>query len=292
MKVSSDIILPELKPVFSSGAEDVRVHRGLLASKELDECMSGNQYFQAGGGSFWLHIDGVASFKISNGREIIYAPVDGADEDSIRLFLLGSCVGALLFQRGFLVLHGNAFEVNGSCVICVGDSGAGKSTLAAEMMRRGHRIIADDVCPIDKYGKVYPGMPRIKLWKDTAEKLGIDTRSLRRVRPGLEKFNYPLKTSYCDTPLLVSAVYVLNKSVEDEFRMEHIIGMEKFEPLMHNTYRHEYLKGMCLEKTHFRKCGELAKKIQLTNLYRPVNGFQLNELVKFILNDIGKLSAA
>ena len=290
--VSSDMHLPELNLSEGSGKVDVVIYRGCVASKELNEKISGNRYFHADEDSFWLKVDGVASFKVSGGQEIIYDPVDGVDEDSIRLFLLGSCVGALLFQRGFFVLHGNAFEVNGSCVICVGDSGAGKSTLAAEMMLRGHRIIADDVCPIDDSGNVLPGMPRIKLWKDSADKLGIDTRSLNRVRPGLDKFNYPLESSYCDTPLSVSAVYVLHKDLEDGFRMDSITGMGKYDPLKHNTYRYEYLKEMCLERMHFQKCGELAKKIQLTNLYRPINGFKLNELAEFILNDADKLSAA
>ena len=131
-------------------------------------------------------------FLVRQGREIIYEPLDGSDEDSIRVFMLGSCIGALLFQRGFLVLHGNAFEVDGQGVMCVGQSGAGKSTLAAEMMRRGHRVIADDVCPVDSAGNAIPGMPRIKLWQDSADKLGVNTSELKRIRPLLEKFNCPL----------------------------------------------------------------------------------------------------
>lgn len=284
--VCSDIELPELGLPKEVGSTDVSIHSGTVPSEGLSGELSDDQFFQANSDHVWLNIPGVARFQISGGRDITYEPAEGADEDSIRLFLLGSGVGALLFQRDFLVLHGNAFEVNGSCVICVGDSGAGKSTLAAEMVRRGHRVVADDVCPIDESGRVFPGMPRIKLWKDTAEKFGIDTQALKRIRPGLEKFNYPLKTGYCDVPLPVSAVYVLNKNTDDEFLMDRITGMEKLEPLKRNTYRHEYLKEMCLEREHFRKCGELANKIQLTNLYRPVNGFHLKELAEFILNDI------
>ena len=50
---------------------------------------------------------------------------------AVRLYLLGTCMGALLFQRKLLPLHGSAVVINGKAYAFVGDSGAGKSTLAA-----------------------------------------------------------------------------------------------------------------------------------------------------------------
>ena len=282
------MLLPELRKAAQSTSKtvDVTIQLGLVPATGIEGAKVLGPFLQTTQDQLWLTVPGVARFSVRHGREITYQPLDDTDEDSIRVFMLGSCVGALLFQRGFLVLHGNAFEVAGQCVMCVGQSGAGKSTLAAEMMRRGHRIISDDVCPVDSNGNAIPGMPRIKLWQDSADKLGVDTSNLKRIRPLLEKFNYPLDGSYCDTPLAVKSIYILNSHNEAEFKIERINGMEKFEPLKQNTYRYGYLKGMGLSQQHLLQCSQLASKIELSRIHRPRGSFKLEELADFILGDV------
>ena len=288
LTVFSDMPLPELiaGKQANSLSPDVRIYRDTVSEYGLTDGKKLGPFLQTTPDQLWLTVPDVARFLIRRGREIIYHPLSNADEDSIRVFMLGSCIGALLFQRGFLVLHGNAFEVEDGCVICVGQSGAGKSTLAAEMMRRGYRIISDDVCPLDAAGNAIPGMPRIKLWQDSADKLGIDTSGLRRIRPWLEKFNYPLHEQYCNTPLPVKSVYILNSHNENCFDIERIQGMDKFVPLKQNTYRYGYLKGMNLSQQHLRQCGQLATQIQLARIRRPRGSFQLEALADFILDDV------
>ena len=139
----------------------------------------------------WLHVPEVARYLVSRGESVVVDPDGDPDEDSLRVFLLGSALGALLFQRGYLVLHGNAVRVRDQCLICVGPSGAGKSTLAAEFMRRGHEVLADDVVPVAADCRILPGFPRIKLWQDAADRLAIETAGLRRIRPQLEKYQLP-----------------------------------------------------------------------------------------------------
>lgn len=288
LNISSDILLPELQKSEKDRSKtvDVTIKSGLVPATGLENAKVLRPFLQTTQDQLWLTVPSVARFLVRRGREIIYQPLEDTDEDSIRVFMLGSCVGALLFQRGFLVLHGNAFDVDGQCIMCVGQSGAGKSTLAAEMMRRGHRIIADDVCPIDPAGNAIPGMPRIKLWQDSADKLGVDTSELKRIRPLLEKFNYPLGESYCDSPLSIKSIYILNSHNEAGFELERINGMDKFEPLKQNTYRYGYLKGMNLSQRHLKQCSQLASKIQLSRIYRPKGSFQLEELADFILDDV------
>lgn len=294
LSVGSDMALPELLPMSFSATTvpDVQIHQGNVAASGLEGGKALGPFLQTTQRQLWLTVPGVARFLIRDGHDIIYQPLENGDEDSIRVFMLGSCIGALLFQRGFLVLHGNAFEVEGHCVMCVGQSGAGKSTLAAEMMRRGQRIIADDVCPVDANGNAIPGMPRIKLWQDSADKLKIDTSGLRRIRPLLEKFNYPLGHQYCDSPLPIKSIYILNSHNEPNFKIERINGMDKFGPLKQNTYRYGYLKGMDLSQQHLKQCSQLAAKIQLSRIQRPRGSFQLEELADFILDDVRQAQPA
>ena len=45
-------------------------------------------------------------------------------------------------------IHGNLVEVYGLGILVIGDSGVGKSETALELIKRGHRLVADDVVNI------------------------------------------------------------------------------------------------------------------------------------------------
>lgn len=285
--VESDWPLPECLPSEQGAPTDVRFIRGLVPAHGIDPA-SDNYNEQSRVGEFWLNVEDVARYWVRHGREIIVEPYAGVDEESIRLFLLGSALGALLFQRGLLLIHGNAIEVNGGCLVCVGDSGAGKSTLAAAFMQHGHRLLADDVVPVDGNGLAIPGFPRIKLWGDAASQLGIDTQGLRRIMPDMDKYNVPLAERFCESPLPVRWVYVLEPSEGDAFELEPYQGMARFEPLHENTYRVHFLEAMALKPKHLMQVAGLAGHIHMARIKRPVDGFRLQELVRFILGDIEK----
>ena len=108
------------------------------------------------------------------------------NDNDVRLFLLGSVMGALLHQRGWLPLHGSAIRLpDGTAAIFMGPSGVGKSTLAAAFRRRGYAVAADDVSLIftgaDGSPLLQPAYPELKLWAEAAAKIGEDTG---RVTPG------------------------------------------------------------------------------------------------------------
>ena len=277
--------LPECALAEPESVTDIQFVRGLVPAQGIDSA-SDNRWEQSKAGDFWLNVEEVARYWIKKGKEIIIEPYPGADDESIRLFLLGSALGALLFQRCLLLIHGNAIEVNGGCLVCVGDSGAGKSTLAAAFLQHGNRLLADDVVPVDANGLATPGFPRIKLWGETARQLGIETDGLRRIMPDMDKFNVPLGERFCDTPLPVKWVYVLEPSEEDDFKLEPFEGMARFEPLHENTYRVHFLEHMALKPQHLRQVADLAGRIRMARIRRPKQGFRLPELVRFILDDI------
>jgi len=186
------------------------------------------------------------------------------------------------------VLHGNAIRIGDACMVCVGPSGSGKSTLAAALMQRGHEILADDVVPVDDECRVLPGFPRLKLWEDAAGRLDIETAGLRRIRPDLEKFNYPVHDRYAGRPLPVRWVYILGSHHMSETLFEPIGGMDRFQPLRNNTYRVRFLEGMALKAEHLRLCGRLAGRVHLTRVTRPEHGFDLDALVGRILDDVAE----
>src|SRR5262249_21201448 len=75
----------------------------------------------------------VGVFRVRGGREVIVSPAPGTRASRVRLYLVGTMMAVLLCQRGFLVLHASAVEVDGEAIAFVGASGAGKSSLAAAL---------------------------------------------------------------------------------------------------------------------------------------------------------------
>ena len=286
LNIASELALPELLPGDFT-TPDITIRQANISNEGLAGGNPIGPFLHAMPQQLWLQVPDVARYLIRQGNEILYDPEPGIDEASIRVFLLGSGLGALLFQRGLLVLHGNAFRVGDGGVICTGHSGAGKSTLAAAIMQRGYPILADDVCPIDAQGCALPGMPRIKLWQDSANKLNIATDGLERIRPDFSKYNYPLEQAYCAEKLPVRVVYILHAQDDEEaFRVEPVTGLRKFNPLKNQTYRFSYLKGMQTDQQHLAWVSQLAARIQVIHLYRPQGSFQIQELTDFILDDI------
>ena len=288
LSISSELKMPELIQLHGNMATEADVHiaigdvskDGLAQGRQLGPRMWASQ------SALWLQIPGVARFLIRDGKEILIDPEAGADDDTLRLYLQGTAFGAILFQRGLLVLHGNAIRVGDSCMVCVGDSGAGKSTLAAAFMQRGHEILADDVVPIDKQGMALSGFPRIKLWQDAADRLSIGTVGLRRIRAGDEKYHLPTPGNFAEHPLPVRWVYVLNRHPQKEILLDSVLGMERFQLLHLNTYRRRYVKALCLETEHLKRCTQLSERIHIARLTRPEQGNSMDALVARILDDI------
>lgn len=290
MLISSDIALPELSAgLIGDGAADVEVRLGVTPHDGLADGKQIAPYIWAGSTDFLLEVPGIARFLVSSGKRIIVQPIGDIDEESVRVFLLGSAIGALLFQRGLFVLHGNGIEIDGKCLICVGPSGIGKSTLTAAFLQRGYRVLADDVMPIDGNGMAVPGFPRIKLWQDVADKLGIETSGLVRIRPNLEKFNLPLGDRFCTMPLPVVRICVLSDHHSDKVDIKPVTGIEKFQILQANTYRHRFMAGMSLQGDHLRQCGALAGKVSMSKVQRPKAGFLIDGLVDALLADLNGL---
>ena len=289
LTLASELALPELllaDPLSLQTAPAVQVRFGQVSEEGLPDGRQLGPFLWVTPRELWLRVPGVARFLVSDGRLITIAPAPGVDEDSIRVFLLGSALGALLFQRGLLVLHGNAIRIGDQCMVCVGQSGAGKSTLAAAFLQRGYAVLADDVIPVDADCRAVPGFPRIKLWQDAAERLHIDTAGLRRIRPDLEKFNYPLANRFAGQPLPIRWVYILGRDPRSGAHVEPIRGLARFAPLRNNTYRIRFLDGMALRREHLQLCGKLAGRIHLSRITRAEVGFEPDALVERILVDI------
>lgn len=244
------------------------------------------------GGGLWrsatacgLTVDDVARFEAHEGSRIVVDPVAGADERAIRLFLLGTVMGAVMMQRGHLVLHGNGFRIGDACAVVVGHSGAGKSTLAAEFARRGLDVLSDDVVPVDAGGRALPGYPRIKLWEDSLDQFGLAPDGLERVRAEAPKYSVPIAGNDA-AALPVRWIYGLDAHDDAELALVPVTGIAKFELLSEHTYRRQLLVGRSAIWQHAQLCATVGEQAQVARILRPAARMTPAATADFILNDI------
>lgn len=281
--ISSEIPLPDLGPPLDSPTPaDVVVRFGALAEPEVELLPYG---LWRDGSSCGFTVPDVGRYEIRAGREVVIDPLPDADPRALRLFLLGTAMGAVMMQRDHLVLHGNAFRVGEACAVVLGHSGAGKSTLAAEFDRRGYDVLSDDVVPVDRAGRALPGYPRIKLWDDALQRLGRSTDGLERIHDRHEKFQVPLRRTDL-APLPLRWIYVLERHAGPGLTLEPVRGASTFGLLHEHTYRNELVQGPEAVAQHLEQCARLVAGARLTRVVRPAATMSAEATADAVLADI------
>jgi hypothetical protein len=267
LNLRCEVDLAGLAPRVEAGPPDVEIAFGPVAATD------GGGYRATEDGTV-LTVVKVGRYLIREGRQIVIDPAPGASERNVRLFLLGSAIGALLHQRGLLPLHANAIDIGGRAVAFSGHSGAGKSTIAAWFHDRGHTILADDVCVIgfDEAGRAlaFPGIPRLRLWREALEASGRDAEAYPRSFDDTEKYDVPTANEGAVEPIPLAAIYLLRKAEEGgmEADIERLTGIDAVETLVSNTYRGGYLSMIGRTSEHLSACIKVARAVPVFRAQR------------------------
>jgi hypothetical protein len=287
--IAAEMFFPELLELAHNNCDiDVVIKYGLVSANGLDEPLQIKPYFQAKKDYLWLNVENVARFLVVSGKEIIIEPYANADEDSIRLFVLGSCFGALLMQREYYLLHGNAVKIGEHAVSFVGLSGAGKSTISGILFKRGYSILADDVCAVNRTGEVLPSFPQIKLWSDAVQQLGMNAAGLRKIRPTMEKYAIPLASKFYPNALPLKMIYILTPHNQLDTYVTNVTGVHKYASLQQQSYRRLYATGLMTNKVYRQRCMDLSKNVDLAKIYRPNIGYDFDNLVACVEQDLAQ----
>nr|WP_315175075.1 hypothetical protein [uncultured Flavobacterium sp.] len=221
---------------------------------------------------FYLNVIDVASYRVKNGDSVQVFAHEKADLDSIKLFLNGSVLGAVLHQRGILPFHGSCFLYEQKGILICGQSGAGKSSVTAAFCQDGAVFINDDITPVEiteSETNIIPIKTRIKLWDDSIKKLEIENDNFDKIRPNLDKFYLP-NTEEFQCKQALHHIVLLCKHNKEEFASDELEGMAKYNVLRQQIYRKMYLKGMPeRQKTYFKQLFLLSKNVKVTRIMRP-----------------------
>ena len=265
--------LPELIAGEPDAAEcDVEIALGEVphaltaaSTRELDAELSEREVL--------LNIPNVGRYHVRNGCNILVEAAPGVEAKDLRLFLLGSALGALYFQRRYFPLHASVVVINDQAVAFTGDTGAGKSTQAAWLNSNGFQLLCDDVCVIrfSDTGEAlaYPGFPRLKLWDDALAAFDIETSGLQRDYFRANKYHLAAKEGFGTEAVPLKHINILQYSNDDSPpRIEAVKPADAVHLLRNNTYRYQYISGMGLTQSHFLDCAKLARSTQVNYLTR------------------------
>jgi hypothetical protein len=267
LKVAANRLWPALAPFESAGGAeaDVRIEmRPTIPAQAAMRVTIGPRQAD-------LQLAGVGRYAALDGSLIEVAPEAAARVEALELFLFGSAWGLLCYQRGLLPLHASVVERNGGAVAFCGPSGAGKSTLVAALLRRGWRLIGDDLCRCDPQvaggALVWPSLPRLKLWQAALDALGESRAGLKQDLAGEDKFHWPAPNHAGCVPAPLRAIYVLEWGA---LGAERLRGSQALRQLVAAaTYRADFVEAMGGLAAHWRACADIARRVPIFRLSRP-----------------------
>lgn len=267
-RIASELELPELHP--GSGPPDITIRHSLFpAGAPVPDSVE----FTARTAEFRLQN---IRYSVVGGREIDIEAPDDVQVVDVRIYLLGSIMGALLHQRGYFPIHANVLRLGSSAAAFAGHSGEGKSSLAAWLDERGHEVLSDDLCAVRFDGgrpMVFEGIPRMKLWAETLRAFGRDEAGLTPVASDWDKYHVPLRAAGRPgslDPVPLERIYVLDKAGPDApAGIVELSGVHAAQALLANAFTWE-LGQKILEspRTQFDQCLAVAKHTRLFRVRR------------------------
>jgi hypothetical protein len=280
LRIHAELEFPEL-PTLSVEAGDPDVTVRLLPPRaDALEALE-NGYYEVHSGVFSLAIPGVAQYRVEEGQRIFITPLPDAPTDKVRLFLLGSAMGAVLYQRGLFPIHGSAIETPWGAMIFVGAQGAGKSTLAAQFHRKGYRLLSDDVCAVAAAPEglqILPALAQLRLCTDAYERFGSE----RGARFDVDKFVVPIADGSCSRRAPLRAIHILayHDGAAPDFKV--LRGFDRIQRLFENLYRPHYLKGQTTQSSLMRMAALIAQQATMIEVRRRRDPEAIGELVGFL----------
>lgn len=291
LTINSELKLPELREAREAGSTaDVSIRLDSF----LKTGFEGEPYdFIVDNGSVSFKMPEAGVFRVQDGNTIIVSPYSHADEALIRLYVLGTCCGILLLQRGVYPLHGSAIAINGKAVAIVGHSGAGKSTLASAMLEKGYGLISDDVIPValpkgDGPPIAASAYPQQKLWQSSLEAFGRSATTYLSIYGRETKYCVPVDSSFQAGPLPLAAIIELTgERGNTPTAVCEPVGKIQSLPLLHrHTYRFQLLGRMNLLQWHFGQSAALASRVPLYTMNRPDGDFTAPQMAESILKTL------
>lgn len=276
LNVAAEMGLPGAVPFsFPSGTEDVVV-RQRPVPEHLDETDAVGPTWELNTRRFLLRLPAIGRFLAEDGRVLDMEPVEETAPADALPFLLGTGFGALLHQRGGMVLHAATVAWAGRAYALCGHSGIGKSTLAAALCQAGAQFIGDDMASVvlDGNGRpmVWPDGRQLKLYTDSIARCGLDAQRGDAVRSRIDKYYVAPRDGISDGPIPLAGVYLLRDERPPlTSGFERLTPLDAAQALLNESYRPRLLLAMAQARAgnHVALTAAVLRHTPVFHLTRP-----------------------
>jgi hypothetical protein len=267
---------------------DVVALDGVVADR-LPSATVSDPRFDAAPGLF-LHRGGprAGRFLVQGGDRVVVQRHASADE-AVLAKQFGACaVPAVMRHRGLLVMHATGAVLDETAVLIGGQSGAGKSTTLAALLKRGFRMLSDDVSVVrfgENHGlEVLPGPARMRLTERAAAGLGIDVANDAGSFLGpRRKRAVPTEQSMGTAAAPLRALFILRTGSSERVTMTTLAGTEKLHAVL------ACVCGPLLEDDRrqlFPLLGGVLERVPGFELIRPGDSWSAEEVADRVLGAV------
>lgn len=223
----------------------------------------------------------IGSFILIEGKYIYYQKKSGIKDANFTAYVLSNVFAYLLYQRGNLVVHASALNINKKSFFFSGRSGSGKSTLVSNLLKKANFLTEDTCCFFDRDDSIgiVQGLPFIKL--DANHKIG---NVLSSFKTQLDKRNRVVNIlDNIQNPSNYLACGFFLKIAKDN-EITKLSRADAFKAILANTFLHHPLNMNTEEEIEiFKKIGFLTKKIDFYEIHRlENNSFDFKKINKII----------
>lgn len=233
----------------------------------------------------WFYAENIATYQIIEGKKILVTKDKDCNHETVKAYLIGTCMGYILFQKNILAIHGAVVANKDKASIIIGDSGSGKSTISMYLQNKGYGFLSDDIARIFYVDKlcVSSGYPGQRLCEDTMGELDFNIKQYRKVHlPNKNKFLIPIKENFIDNSIEVRFIFEITTKSSGEIEFFHVEGKEKLNIILNNIYGINRLKFLEMNSNYFKSCISLAREITVYKIVRPINKNTLRDEANFI----------
>ncbi len=287
LHILSEIEFPELLPADFEEA-DITISAGEVPQNLSGDGLIKKPFSQLTKDEYILNIKGVCRYYAGYGKNVIFEQAEESELLSVRLFLLGTIMAAILFQRGEIPMHASAIIKDGKLILFAGNSGVGKSTLLASLSNLGYEVFSDDVCvlKIDKDNTVTgtASYPMIKLWEDALDKLNVgEFNKDYKVRPQLPKFGQFFYQTFNKETIPLDKIFILSpQNTVGEVSIKQLESVAVFKQLEKQVYKFQLIGNTQLRAKQFGLLSKVASQAKVYEVLRPTRGSNVQLLTQEI----------
>jgi len=195
---------------------------------------------------------------------------------------------ALLHQRKIINFHASSFVYDGRGVMILGETGAGKSSLTLSFALRRGGFLTDDLTPVVFNGTepcIMPLQRKVKIRKDTALELGIDSLQLTEAEAGTGKKYFSIEPVQVN-PFPLNLILKTDTGQVDAPVFSTPEPADKFALLRSEVCSWEILAGMPeTEESYLHQILDIVQKVKIFRVTRPeeIRIAQFHEVVRDFL---------